>query len=282
MVTEPQRLQYLEAMGLTAWSSRYRLPNAAPTPSCEWPQADAPPVEPPGARLHALLDAAGKTEAPAEPPAAPRPSLARARALLQDEDAGQEAPASVARGEHAEPRHPPAPEPAPEVTAEPLRFVLQIGVLQQRWLVLVPEQTEMGGTEQQLLGNLLRAAGIALEDEPAFETFRWPLMAGMSAISDPLEEARDGMRAFVMGQARRGWRPERLLIFGEEKTLLSVLQVEKARCLTLDLPCWQLPSLHTLANSADAKRGLWPELARWQAAWADTSWSDASEPSGAH
>ncbi|HET8791227.1 MAG TPA: hypothetical protein VFM75_08455, partial [Modicisalibacter sp.] len=58
MTTEPQRSQYLEAMGFTAWVSRYRLPNAAPTPACEWLEPDVVPTQPPAQRLHALLDAA--------------------------------------------------------------------------------------------------------------------------------------------------------------------------------------------------------------------------------
>jgi hypothetical protein len=35
------RRQYLDAMGITAFASRYRLPNALATPACEWD--DTPP-----------------------------------------------------------------------------------------------------------------------------------------------------------------------------------------------------------------------------------------------
>ncbi|MBE0490489.1 MAG: hypothetical protein IBX53_15590, partial [Halomonas sp.] len=96
MITEPQRLQYLEAMGLTAWVARYALPNARPTPACEWELPEAPPAEAPGDRLHALLDEASEVP-PArsvepEPPRAaraPRPGMARA---LLAEPSTQQAP----------------------------------------------------------------------------------------------------------------------------------------------------------------------------------------------
>ncbi|MHB0776852.1 hypothetical protein [Halomonas sp. WWR20] len=272
MVTEPQRLQYLEAMGLAAWSSRYRLPNAALTPQCEWQEDATPATEPRGARLHALLDTASAPEASAvvvEPPATPRPALARARALLE-EDAQPKAAPGAPRQEHTEPHPTASQEPASQVQAEPLRFTLQVAALQGRWLVLASEEQGIGATEQQLLINLLRAAGIVVAEAPSFETFRWPLMKGMTTAA-PLEEARDGVRAFIAGQARRGWRPERLLVFGHDDVLTPLLQVENAECRTLALPCWQAPSLTTLANSAEAKRSLWPVMSTWQTAWADTA-----------
>ncbi|MCA1770918.1 MAG: hypothetical protein LC652_13595, partial [Halomonas sp.] len=118
MTTEPQRLQYLEAMGLTAWVARYALPNARPTPACEWALPEAPPAEAPGERLHALLDEA-RESAPARPTPqqptraartarAPKPGTARA---LLEAPPAQEAAAPV----EASAAEPGAPQ-------EPLRF----------------------------------------------------------------------------------------------------------------------------------------------------------------
>ncbi|MCK0752464.1 hypothetical protein [Chromohalobacter japonicus] len=277
MVGDVQRLQYLEAMGLGAWTSRYRLPNALPTPACEW---EAAPVEAPtshGARLQALLDDAAKvpsTPSSGEASSGATPSRdtdkpvvnASARALLL----GDAPPASSSS----------APEPAAE--AEPatptadvgeteahtaLRYDLQVAALEGRWLLLVPEASAPDRVAHELLGNLLRAAGIAVDVALEFRSFQWPLVDNAPATA-PLDEARDGLRAYLAGQARRGWRPERLLVFGQNTTLDAVLALEEARSETLSLPCWTLPSLSELKSSAAAKRALWPQLASWRDAWA--------------
>ena len=60
MIGDPQRLQYLEAMGITTWTSRYRFVNARPTEQVEWETAPAPEKPAPGQRLHALLHAKRK------------------------------------------------------------------------------------------------------------------------------------------------------------------------------------------------------------------------------
>ncbi len=83
----------------------------------------------------------------------------------------------------------------------------------------------------------------------------------------PLDEARQGLGAFLAGRARRGWAPERLLVFGEDATLTRVLAIEGERSTTLGLPAWQGPALDALAGSAEAKRDLWPRLAGWRDAW---------------
>ena len=136
MTPEPQRLQYLEAMGLTAWASRYRLPNALPTPACEWETAspEAEGRRAPGERLHALLDEAAEAQvaaprpAPAEPEPRHRLSSGKARALL-----GDLVPAEAKEAEHE------APRPGPvQQRGEALRFTLQVACLDGRWLVLLP------------------------------------------------------------------------------------------------------------------------------------------------
>lgn len=47
MTPEPQRLQYLEAMGVTAWVARYQLPNARPSETCEWELPEPGDTSPP-------------------------------------------------------------------------------------------------------------------------------------------------------------------------------------------------------------------------------------------
>ncbi len=264
MTPEAQRLQYLEAMGLTAWVARYRLPNALPTPACEWqasePVADAPGA--PGARLHALLDEAAEARvtpprpAPAEPEPRHRPTAGKARALLGDLVPSGAQDATPEAGDPRPVRH----------SGEALRFTLQVACLDGRWLVLLPGEVPPGAVELRLLRHLLQAAGVVPEQMPAFEAFRWPQVEGLP-VEAPLEEAREGLQAFLAGRRRRGWAPERLLVFGEDETLAEILTLAEGHCTLLALPAWQGPALGELAGSAEAKRALWPRMAGWRDAW---------------
>ncbi|MFC3284313.1 hypothetical protein [Litchfieldella rifensis] len=263
MTTEPQRLQYLEAMGLTAWVGRYRLPNARPSPECEWELPEAEPAKPPGERLHALLDQ--RTEVPAprpEPEPPPARHAGRARALLGGSPAAPAEPAS----QDTSPVATPGPEPAPAEPQQPLRFTLQVAALDGRWLIVVPSETPPTATAQRLLANLLQAAGIVPNTAPDFQTFRWPMMDELP-VEAPQDEARDGLRAFVDGRRRDGWRPERILVFGSHAVLEAVLALTGGHCALLEIPGWQGPALDTLATDASAKRGLWPLLRRWGKQW---------------
>ncbi|WP_046078393.1 hypothetical protein [Halomonas sp. HG01] len=271
MTTEPQRLQYLEAMGLTAWTARYRLPNARETEACEWelPTPDDGARQAPGERLQALLDApAEASPAPtvpaspaAEAPVRPPPGERKARALLGGlvpEAAPEETPPPVASA--------PAREAAADESREALRFALQVACLDGRWLVVQPGEASPSPLAQRLLVNLLRAAGVTPEHAPAFEPFHWPQIEGLE-VQAPLDEARQGLGAFLAGRARRGWAPERLLVFGDDATLTRVLAIDDGRSTALDLPAWQGPALETLGGSAEAKRDLWPRLLDWRREW---------------
>ncbi|MDT8895101.1 hypothetical protein RSO41_10575 [Halomonas sp. I1] len=266
MTSEPHRLQYLEAMGLTAWVARYRLPNARPSEACEWdlPAEADTRSRAPGERLHALLEDAAEAS-PAEPPA--RESTARppagpgkARALL----------GGLVPEENAAPAE---PAPAPSVTAkaeqpvaEALRFTWQVTCLDGRWLLVLPRDAGPSDVEYRLLGNMLRAAGVVPVRAPSFETFRWPQLEGLS-VEAPLEEAREGLRAFLTGRRQRGWVPERLLVFGDDAVLSDLLELDEGYSGLLAMPVWQGPELKDLADGAEAKRALWPRLQGWQRDW---------------
>jgi len=264
-------------MGLTAWVARYALPNARPTPACEWEPPAAPPAADHGERLHALLDEAREQPpvSPSTPPAqerasrAPRPGKARA-ALL-----GEMPPSSVpdAEGETG-----PAEAAPPEAQAprDALRFAFQVACLQGRWLLVLPGEQAPGRHQLMLLANLLRAAGID-SPLPVFQDFRWPLQEGLPS-HEPLEEAREGLKAFIAGAGRRGWAPQRLLMFGHDDTLARVLSLEGQHCPLFDLPAWQGPSLGELAAGADAKRALLPRLLSLGTAWRETDAAASNEP----
>ncbi|MEQ5800801.1 hypothetical protein [Halomonas sp. H10-9-1] len=264
MISEPQRLQYLEAMGLTGWAARYALPNARPTPACEWEVLAAPVAAPPGERLHALLDeareqpAAPRSEAPAQERVARAPRPGKARAALLGETPRPEAPDNAAEE---------AAGPVARSAGEALRFAFQIACLEGRWLIVLTGEQAPGRPQLMLLANLLRAAGVE-SPLPVFQDFRWPLQEGLP-VHEPLEEAREGLKAFIAGTRRRGWAPQRLLVFGQEDALGRVLSLADGHCPVLDLPAWQGPALAELAGSAEAKRAMLPQLLELGKAWRD-------------
>lgn len=280
MNQEVTRRHYLDAMGITAWAAKYQLPNALPTEACEWEDSTPAPT-PPRERLQALLDDA---PAPKRQTSKPQPSELQSsdpqasgeaiaspsavRALLdQDKQRadkpGQNKPA-IANPDMATP----SAEAAP---AKPLKFALSCVCLEGRWLVL--QAGEMSPLEQQLLANLLQAAGIQRGALPEVSHFTWPQMANAFAVEDPLDEAREGLAAFIAGSAsRQGWRLERLLWWGEleaepdtesgaeQAPLERILNVAEGHSQTLSLPLWQGPSLGALLDGSHSKRDLWPAL----------------------
>lgn len=264
------QLQYLEAMGLTVWSARYRLPHAAVTPACAWPEAPTPsPQAPPSQRLHSLIDDAVDTPAPhhsattpATPVDKPSPAPARMREMLSlsNSPAPVNEPASVA--------------PAKSMQ-QALSFTMQIAALDQRWLIVLAQPHAPTETEQRFLRHLLTATGILPNEAPQFLDFQWPMIKGIP-VEDPVIEAQQGMRAFLEGRREAGWSPERLLMFGDtehrdRQALECVLQLQntsdEASSSLLKLPVWQSESLATLMSDADHKRALWPRTHMWMQWW---------------
>jgi len=286
------RRHYLDAMGITAWASRYQLPNALPTEACEWEEAK-PASVPPRERLQALLDdapAPRRASSEARKPGAQKPDTAVAspsavRALLAKEThssdkRGSEKPGLEKHGQADQANTQPEVTPAVEtVPAKPLKFALSCLCVDSRWLVM--QAGDMSVLEQRLLANLLHAAGIYQGALPEVTRFTWPPMVNAFAVEDPLDEAREGLAAFIAGQAsRQDWKLERLLWWGglevepdthsgaEQATLGRVLDVTQAHSQTLSLPVWQGPALASLLEGASNKRDLWPALQALGQQWA--------------
>lgn len=287
MTQEVIRRHYLEAMGITAWAAKYQLPNALPTESCEW-EEPMPDKTPPRERLQALLDDAPSPRRPAAKPQAPEPhvsgdvaaSPAAVRALLINEKSGAEkADLTTARLESApETNHADAPLTSGSVAktspAQPLVFSLSCLCIGGRWLVM--QADEMPALEHQLLANLLFAVGIHESGElPQITRFKWPQMTNAFAVEDPLEEAREGMQAFIAGcVSRQGWQLEQLLWWGElgpeQAPLDRLFNVSDGLSHTLSLPVWQGPALATILEGANSKRELWPAIHRLGQQWVST------------
>ncbi len=266
MTPEVIRRHYLAAMGITAWASRYQLPNALPTEACEW--EEAPASTPPRERLHALLD-----DAPAPRPRSQAPAAEPTSARVSETPAGTALPSAVRALLGQPPVADSKPVDAPVVAApqqqsasaaEPLTFTLSCVCFGGRWLSV--SEGEMAPVEQQLLANMLRAAGVLSAEMPAVAYFKWPPMANAFTPEEPLEEAQQGVAAFIAGAAgRQGWQLERLLWWGadelpDDSPLARVMAVSQQHSQTLSLPVWQGPALKALAHKASAKRELWPAL----------------------
>jgi hypothetical protein len=281
---EAIRRHYLEAMGITAWAAKYQLPNALPTEACEWEES-TPDATPPRERLQALLDdaPAPRRQAPnsqaVEPPTPGEviASPSAVRALLVNEQADSEKPGQPTQA-GAHPDTAPAIEASP---AEPLKFSLSCLCIGGRWLVM--QAGEMSVLEQQLLANALQAAGIEHAELTEVALFKWPPMMNAFAVEDPLEEAQEGVAAFIAGSvSRQGWQLEQLLWWGElgaeQAPLDRLLDVTDGQSRTLSLPVWQGPALATLLEEADSKRHLWPALHKLGLQWASAGATNV-EPS---
>lgn len=268
------QLQYLEAMGLTVWTSRYRLPHAAETPACEWPDAPAPVASQlPSQRLHSLIDEAAGAPPPdiSSPPVERTAPPGRMREMLALAPSQMPAPSAPVPQDDVLPEPAPAPAPVPEA----LSFTLHVAALDQRWLVMLAQGRAPSEAEQRFLHHVMLAAHVAPQSALRYLDFQWPMIKGLP-VEDPVIEAQQGMRAFLDGRRQAGWAPERVLIFGDAdqadtQALETVLQLQNVQgevsSALLDLPVWQGPSLETLMNSAEQKRGLWPQLELWSQWW---------------
>ncbi|CAH1042187.1 hypothetical protein [Halomonas sp. TD01] len=275
MTPDVIRRQYLDAMGITAWTSRYQLPNARLTEACEW--EDAPAATPPRERLHALLDDVPAPRLRSQPAnvdgGASSSAPAAVRALLGQPPAADSTPVEVPIASTLEisTQENATPEKQAVSKAEPLTFSLSCVCIGGRWLSL--HEGEITPTEQQLLANILRGAGMLSGEMPAVTYFKWPPMANTFMPEEPLEEAQEGVAAFIAGAAgRQGWQLERLLWWGadelpDDSPLVRVMAVSQQQSQTLSLPVWQGPALKTLAEHASAKRKLWPALVSLRELW---------------
>ncbi len=283
MLTERARRQYLEAMGINLWVARHPLPNALASslPALEEAPDSVEKSLNHHQRLHALIDDIDHPETAAEravpvPEAAPHEPPKPARSIRALLDAGKEekrerfAAAPVQTPSEPDVRSEPPASVASENAVvraphEPLRFSLQVAALDGRWLLLLARDEALTSQEEILLNAILLAGGVQPSESPACQRFGWPMMEGLP-VDDALDEARQGFKAFLAGRRARGWRPERILLFGQLSALDQVLDVQGGQSRVLDLTLWQGPSIESL-KEAPARRALWAAMGEWRAWW---------------
>ncbi|GHC28482.1 hypothetical protein GCM10010082_22360 [Kushneria pakistanensis] len=292
MVTERARRQYLDAMGINLWVARHPLPNAL---ASFLPALEEAPDSPDEAlnhhqRLHALIDDIDHPESAPQgpmperpvpaPEATPRDPSAHARSIRAllgtDTDEAAVRPAVPTAQPPSEPTPQVEPETnvAPEAAVprahhEPLRFSLQVAALDGRWLVLLTRDEALNAQEETLLNAILQAGGVQPSAPLSCQRFGWPMMEGLP-VDDALDEARQGFKAFLAGRRARGWRPERILLFGRLSALDEVLDIQDGQSRVLGLPLWQGPSIESL-KEAPARRALWAIMGEWQTWWQATA-----------
>ncbi|WP_110667088.1 hypothetical protein [Salinicola halophilus] len=283
MTADPQRLQYLEAMGVPAWVSRYRFTNAKATEQSEWVEPAKREKPAPGERLHALLDrtepveetrrrsdasdatstdqaSASESTGAATAPHGER--TGRARALLGAEIGLDESRKPV---EEAPATPAPTDEPATDagVAAEPLRFSLHLAVLDGRWWLLLPGERALSKAGEALLQQMLAAAGMPARWQ-SLAHLRWPLMP--TPTTDPEGEAREGIEVFCAGQARRnGLTIDGAIVVGDESWTALV----GAASASTTFHRWPHPD--DLLGSVSAKRDSWVQLGAAGKRWRTTS-----------
>ncbi|MCX2525002.1 hypothetical protein [Larsenimonas rhizosphaerae] len=270
MVSEFYRRQYLEAMGLPMWEARYQLPHALPTPVCDWPEKPAVAPQPGTRGMAALRDAAAPVSESAAaitpPDSATAESVVSARALLDDiRTSTDSSPASAGKPAAAQEVESSAADPVVDTVPQEVRFTWAVAALEGRWLVVVPGRA-LGTEAQALLKALLVACRITPGHWPVFEQLGWPMIEGLPSPA-PLDEAREGVKAFLSGRRGRGWVPERVMVFGQDEQVASVLKIEDGESHLLGLPVWQGPALEDMLGEWTQKRRLWPRLAEWHTWW---------------
>ncbi|WP_110655237.1 hypothetical protein [Salinicola halimionae] len=272
MIGDPQRLQYLEAMGIAAWTSRYRFVNARPTEQGEWEVAAAPAKPAPGQRLQALLESPSApverhqpvVDVPSDPVEASTPP-ARARALLEGVSSANIAP-SVPTSRPVSPSTPAPVDRAEEpverpALADPLRFTLSLSVIGDRWWLMLPGGRPLSEAGQTLLGQMLKSIGVPA-NWSALSSLSWPLMS--LPASDPSAEAREGIQVFCAGQAQRhGLTIDGAIVVGDDSWAPLLSEAED----NADWACHSLPHPDDLLASADAKRECWTRLQSLAHAW---------------
>ena len=152
-----------------------------------------------------------------------------------------------------------------EVEPQEVRFTWAVAALDGRWLIVCPGRA-LGTEAQALLRALLGACRITPGHWPVFEQLDWPMIEGLPSPA-PLDEAREGVKAFLSGREGRGWVPERVMVFGQDEQAAAVLNIDDGKSHLLGLPVWQGPALEDVLGEWTQKRRLWSQLAEWHIWW---------------
>lgn len=246
---EAQRLLLLQAMGISSYYPRFRLPGALPSVACGGlPEVEAQEISTPAApdsatRQDTVAPVAAVVAAPAVLPEAREP--VRRPAVPR--------PAAGARPDA------PKPESRSDGRQAGTGLSFQVLLLQADKGLAICNQLPslarpaLGRGEQQLLNNILTWLGCSLQPGVAQRHFSWPL-PGLATADAAL--AGRSLQSFL-AQARQETGFTRLLLLGSSS--VDCLQPQ----LSGDELPWQTWSTHSLAELLALpalKRSAWQQL----------------------
>jgi hypothetical protein len=249
-MNERQRMQYLEAMGITMFVPRWILPGARM--SAQLAVAE-PEVE--RAVEQAAVESAAAPLEVAEIPAAPRPVQAAVSEIMDTlrPRASVETP----------PVEEPGSTPTPAVVEQPVQFALSIWRPVPALMILDTRHAGQALPTQALLENILRAKEVALPPAKP-DILLWP-PAGV--VPTPgWGAAREMVQAFL--QARLERQPARYLWLMGESACHAVLpdhsyQDSLGRAINLDSLATLavvLPSLADMLLQPELKARTWAAI----------------------
>jgi hypothetical protein len=235
--SELLRLHYLQAMGISSYYPRFRLPAALPSQPCPWPQAiaEAAPVTP-----VAQQPAATGMATPENAPQSPRPRPTSA-----------ELPATKPKQVTVVSR------PAESAQSGALQFQLLLLAVDTELALLcqIPalSKPQLQDRQARLLHNLLRWLGKALPANAAPRRFQWPL-PGMP-LHDDQQQAVASLGHFVQQAAVEQPFRHLLLLGGQlAEQLASTAFVPDTCQLTV------IPGLDEMLALPQQKRDAWQAL----------------------
>ncbi len=248
-MNERQRMQYLEAMGITMFVPRWILPRARMSEQLAVVELEDEEVEKPP------VESASAPSQPVEMPAAPRPVQAAVSEIMDTLRPQTRVEAS--------PIEESAPAPARTADEQPARFALSIWRPVPALMILDTRHAGQALPTHALLDNILRAKEVALPPAKP-DILLWP-PAGVAATSG-WGAAREMVQAFL--QARLERQPARYLWLMGESACHAVLpdhpyQDNLGRAINLDSLATLavvLPSLADMLLQPELKAHTWAAI----------------------
>ncbi|SEI56388.1 hypothetical protein SAMN05421831_104115 [Allopseudospirillum japonicum] len=251
MGQQVQRLHYLQAFGICQWVPRVRLPYAAPSPVCAWPQPQSPHARAQDYRQTLLKRAHTQTLASASVQQTSTAKVAPTNNPLptskaQDTDQAQ-APASVAASPSIKLVTEQAPAQPTQAQTE-IHLDLTLDVLTNGWWIL---RTTPSAAQRRLQQKLLAQILFAWHPQVDYLTsqrFVWPFPhLPVTEIMRQPEQARLSLYAYLTGHQFKAIPRHHLLVCGDELTTWIHS--------SLDYHLW--PNLDTLLKDPQQKARFW-------------------------
>ena len=279
-MNELQRQAYLDVMGVQVYFPRAVLSGAKPSPNYDFtPEqglaTEHRRIEQPGEVMGG--PAAGSVRARVDQELIT--SLAQSRKKSDSEERAESRKRSISQGPSISSVH---EADIPDLDTDGLRFTLHYIRINESLAVIdeVPHQLAKSGSTaaQKLLKSILAALGIDVGMTAfTFESFSWPIKAGLIMRNDPAEEARKALSGFLQMRHETD-RFRNLLVFAGQVDSLLVQENAKSEIRDFEVKGFKTEaekaakedssayymtvtnSLHSLLVHSMLKRETWQQL----------------------